>query len=109
MALRRSGVRSPSAPPLPRKTSAIVRLEQGFHFDLALSDMVMPGEQSGLDLVREIGRRWPKLPILLMTGYSAAAASATDEDLRLLHKPLTVENVSAQIEAISLNSCAEGL
>ena len=82
---------------------AIAKLERGLTFDILLSDMVMPGQRSGLDLVREISRRWPKLPALLMTGYSAAAASATNENLRLLLKPFSLEDLSAQLEKISTN------
>ena len=87
----------------PTADEAITTLERGMSFDILLSDMVMPGQRSGLDLVREISRRWPKLPALLMTGYSAAAASATNENLRLLLKPFALEDLSAQLEAISAN------
>ena len=31
----------------------------------------MPGGMGGLDLAREVGRRWPDLPVLLATGDPA--------------------------------------
>jgi signal transduction histidine kinase/CheY-like chemotaxis protein len=68
--------------------------------DLVLSDMVMPGTMSGLDLIRAISEKWPKLPALLMTGYSAAAASAASGGVRVLLKPYGIENLAAEIEAI---------
>lgn len=34
--------------------------------DLVLTDLVMPG-RNGLELVEEIQRRWPQLPVILMT------------------------------------------
>jgi len=86
---------------------AIVKLEHGQTFDILLSDMVMPGQKSGLDLVRVISRRWPTLPSLLMTGYSAAAASATNENMRLLLKPFALEDLSAELEAISADGRRE--
>ena len=78
---------------------AISKLDQGNHYMLLLSDMVMPGKRNGLDLVREVGRRWPKLPAMLMTGYSAAAASASRENIRLLLKPYTLEDLAQQVQA----------
>jgi CheY-like chemotaxis protein len=39
--------------------------------DLALADYTMP-EMTGLELANHIAVRWPDMPIVLMTGYSAA-------------------------------------
>jgi DNA-binding NtrC family response regulator len=38
--------------------------------DLVISDIVMPGE-SGIELRRWIAQRWPELPVILISGYSA--------------------------------------
>ena len=43
--------------------------------DIVLSDIMMPGGVSGLELAREIKRRQPDLPVVLVTGYGEAAAS----------------------------------
>src|SRR3546814_6895130 len=61
--------------------------------------MVMPGRRSGLDLVQEIGERWPTLPTMLMTGYSDAAIAATRENISVLRKPYTIERLSTEIQA----------
>lgn len=37
---------------------------------LVISDIVMPGE-SGIELRRTIAERWPDLPVILISGYSA--------------------------------------
>lgn len=40
--------------------------------DLVVSDIVMPGE-SGIELRRRIARRWPDVPVILISGYSTDA------------------------------------
>jgi signal transduction histidine kinase len=55
--------------------------------DLVLSDVVMPGGVSGLDLARTIRERRPDLPILLGTGYSGYAAQVMSEGFALIEKP----------------------
>ena len=70
---------------------ALRLLEESGPYDLVLSDMIMPGKMNGLDLAHEIIRREPDLPVVLMTGYSEAAASAAAEGFPLLVKPYTME------------------
>ncbi len=84
--------------------AALTVLERDPRFQLVFSDMVMPGEMTGLDLAREIGRRRPDLPVLLTTGYSEAAAAAADEGMRLLPKPYRLDTLAAEIEAIRRRS-----
>jgi CheY-like chemotaxis protein len=76
---------------------ALDRLAADGPFDLVLSDMVMPGDMDGLQLAREIARRRPDLPIVLTTGYSSAAASASSEGIRLLVKPYRIETLAAEL------------
>jgi len=78
---------------------ALKKLERTPGVELVLSDMVMPGHLNGLDLVRTIAKRWPAIPTVLMTGYSDAATSATDEGIRLLLKPYRIEELSAHLAA----------
>jgi CheY-like chemotaxis protein len=59
--------------------------------DVILSDMVRPGEMGGLDLARAVKQLDSELPIVLMTGYSDAAASAAAEGIDLLIKPYTLD------------------
>jgi DNA-binding NtrC family response regulator len=74
-------------------TAAMALLEEGERFEVVLSDMVMPGAMGGLDLARHIASRWPDLPVVLMTGYSAAASAAAEEGFQLLLKPYTLEQL----------------
>ena len=59
--------------------------------DIVLSDIMMPGGVSGLQLAREIRRRYPNLPVLLTTGYVEAASGMADGEFELLAKPFTLE------------------
>jgi two-component system, cell cycle sensor histidine kinase and response regulator CckA len=56
--------------------------------DLLLTDMVMPGGLSGLDLVALLRAEVPDLPVVVMTGYSAElAGSGLPEGTGFLPKP----------------------
>lgn len=78
---------------------ALRRLKQRADFSLILSDMIMPGEVSGMELALTIRKFWPRLGTMLMTGYSAAAASAAKEGVLLLAKPFTIQDLSVQLIA----------
>jgi len=81
---------------------ALHLLEQGERFDLVFSDMVMPGQMDGLMLAKTIRDRHPGLPVVLTTGFSEAAATATAERFRLLSKPYGIEALAALLgEALS--------
>jgi CheY-like chemotaxis protein len=63
--------------------------------DIVFSDVMMPGGVSGLELAREIRRRYPALPVVLTTGYAESAASnMKSEEFPLLLKPYSVEGLA---------------
>jgi signal transduction histidine kinase/CheY-like chemotaxis protein len=80
--------------------AALAVLEAGATYDLVLSDTVMPGAMNGIDLLKEISRRWPRLPVILTTGYSEYAAAALAEGCRLLLKPYALDALRAEIDAL---------
>ena len=67
--------------------------------DLVLSDIMMPGDISGLELAREIRVRRPALPVLLATGYQEAAAGAAKDGIGVLLKPYSMEELASAISA----------
>ena len=62
-------------------------------FDLVFSDVVMPG-MSGVELGREIQRRWPDLPVVLTSGYSHVLAEDGSHGFPLLQKPYSIEGLT---------------
>ena len=63
--------------------------------DLVISDIVMPGE-SGIELRRDIASRWPGLPVILMSGYSADAPAEFAErtpDTLFVQKPFAADQL----------------
>ena len=67
--------------------------------DVVFSDVMMPGGMSGVDLAREIRRRWPELPVVLSTGYIEAARAAVTEGLEVLVKPFSLDVLAGTLRA----------
>jgi len=55
-------------------TEALRLLEDGLAADLLITDHAMPG-MTGIELAREVRRQYPRLPILLATGFAELEAS----------------------------------
>lgn len=68
--------------------------------DLVLSDMVMPGTLSGLELVRLLQQRRPGLDCIICSGYSTELwedGTPSDDSFGHLPKPFTLEVLSGMI------------
>src|SRR5262245_36074950 len=78
---------------------ALNLLAEGAKFDLVFSDIVMPGTIDGVGLTREIGSRYPNLPVGLTTGYSDAAQAAPP-DLKILQKPFDTDTLRDFVQKI---------
>lgn len=68
--------------------------------DLVISDIVMPGE-SGIELRRGILDRWPGLPVILISGYSAegpAEFAARTPDTIFVQKPFAADQFLALVQ-----------
>jgi CheY-like chemotaxis protein len=80
-------------------------LQSDVHVDVAFSDVVMPGK-NGFELASWIHSHYPKVQILLTSGYDSAARRTTNmrcED-RFLAKPYLPDQVVDCIE--TMLSCA---
>ena len=76
---------------------ALRKLRDG-PFDLALSDIVMPGGLSGLDLARTLREHHPELPLVLATGYSERASEAVAQEFVLISKPFSLSALARAIQ-----------
>jgi signal transduction histidine kinase/ActR/RegA family two-component response regulator len=83
--------------------AALALIRQGEAFDLVLSDIVMDGGMSGLELARTLQNQWPDLPVVLMTGYSEALVKGSTTGLTILSKPFR------EVDAIAAIRSARGV
>src|SRR5262245_25984583 len=69
---------------------ALAILAEESDVQIVFSDLVMPGGMSGFDLARQVRERFPRVRVILTSGYSAELMSQADIaqlDLQLLRKP----------------------
>jgi PAS domain S-box-containing protein len=69
--------------------------------DIVFSDIIMPGKMDGVGLALTIRQRRPKLPILLMTGYSESAEKIGSQ-FPILRKPYQLHELSRELEKLTL-------
>ncbi len=89
--------------------SALAELERNAdRIDVVFSDVVMPGI-SGIELSETIRRLYPRLPVVLTSGYSHVLAESGSFGFELLHKPYSIEQLSAVLhKAASRSGDGEG-
>jgi nitrogen-specific signal transduction histidine kinase/CheY-like chemotaxis protein len=69
--------------------------------DVLVSDVVMPGGMSGVELARAARRLRHDLPVLLITGYASAQdLGAADDGVELLRKPFIPTHLCARLAAL---------
>jgi DNA-binding NtrC family response regulator len=75
--------------------SALDAYDDELH-DLVITDARMP-ELNGIDLTRELIRKRPCLPVIIVTGYSDIAAEKGWENVIVLRKPVTASDLMGNI------------
>jgi CheY-like chemotaxis protein len=80
--------------------AALARVQQDGDFDLVFSDIVMPGAMNGIELAETLHARFPRLPVLLATGYSNAALAPGALRFPVLAKPYSVQELSRRISQL---------
>jgi DNA-binding NtrC family response regulator len=84
-------------------TSAQNALEQNLsEYDLLMSDIRMPG-MDGLQFLSEVQKKWPNLPVILMTAYGSL--ETTMEAIRMgawdyISKPFSPEDCRALVKKV---------
>ena len=80
-------------------SEALRHLQQGIHFDLLFSDIVMPGPMNGLALAEACRDNFPDIPVLLTSGYSDAVQLA-DGRFNILRKPFEISTLEHAIDTV---------
>lgn len=83
-----------------RGTAAIPYLEE-YHFDLLLSDIVMP-EMDGIELAQRCAEISPKTKVMFITGFAAVTLKASREapQAKVLSKPFHLKDLVLEVERI---------
>jgi signal transduction histidine kinase/CheY-like chemotaxis protein len=80
---------------------ALTLLRGQARVDLLLTDLIMPGGKTGVELAREAVELRPGLPIILSSGYTGEALEAAAEaPWPLLQKPYAADALAAAISAV---------
>ena len=74
-------------------SAALILLAEGHErFDLVFSDVIMPG-MNGIEFGQLVRKRYPGLPVVLTSGYSAIMAEEGTHGFELISKPYTSDTL----------------
>ena len=77
---------------------ALEVLQSGAAIDLVITDHAMP-EMTGIELIGRIRETWPRLPVLLATGY-AELLDGGMQNVQRLSKPYRQADLATWIEQL---------
>jgi signal transduction histidine kinase len=87
----------------PSGDAALKVLEDGYSFDLVLSDIQMPGTCDGIGLVEWIKKQRPTQAVTLMTGYAEHLEQARRLGVAVLSKPFNADDLSALLSGVRIS------
>nr|MDP9123709.1 response regulator [Pseudomonadota bacterium] len=67
--------------------------------DIVLSDIEMPGRLSGMELAFRLRELWPRLPVVLITGYAKQLEEAVSGGLHVLPKPTPPQELLRELRS----------
>jgi DNA-binding NtrC family response regulator len=79
--------------------AALAFVENDPKLALVMSDIVMPGGVSGLELARTLRDRRPELPVILTSGYSSHTSEVVAEDFALIEKRYRRDVLAASLRS----------
>ena len=97
-ALMRAGYEVES---VDRGTTALELIRSGMHFDLLLTDIVMP-EMDGIELAQKASVIVPNLRVMFITGFSAVSlrAGQTLPNAKVLSKPFHLKDLVLEVDRV---------
>jgi two-component system cell cycle response regulator CpdR len=83
-----------------RGTAAVPLLERE-HFDLLLSDIVMP-EMDGIELAQRCAEISPETKVMFITGFAAVTLKASQEapQAKVLSKPFHLKDLVLEVDRV---------
>ena len=92
-----------------RGTEAVPLLETQ-HFDLLLSDIVMP-EMDGIELAQRCNEVSPRTKVMFITGFAAVTLKASREQpaAKVLSKPFHLRDLVLEVERVFQDAAAASL
>ena len=104
-ALERSGY---AVTPVDRGTAALPLVETE-HFDLLLTDIVMP-EMDGIELAQKVAEIAPTTRVMFITGFAAVTlrAGKTMPQARVLSKPFHLRDLVMEVDRMFESETASG-
>ena len=77
-------------------------MDGGEHVDLVFTDIIMPGDMNGIDLVHEMKVKHAGIPVLLTSGYTAQRIAVDElaQGQQLLRKPYTQVGLSLAVQTV---------
>jgi two-component system, cell cycle response regulator CpdR len=93
-----------------RGTAAMPLLESGNHYDLLLTDIVMP-EMDGIELAQKASVLAPEMRVMFITGFSAVTLKAgqTMPNARILSKPFHLRDLVLEVDRVFQVGSASGI
>jgi len=83
------------------KGEDVIQMLQQDHYDLLLLDHRLPGMMLGTSLFDQIERRWPGLPVVVLTGMPDATHYRPCENVRsAILKPVTAQGLQKALAGI---------
>ena len=80
---------------------ALDKLEGG-KFEMVITDMRMPN-MSGLELIKQVKTKYPKMPVVLISGYSVADVSDDPDACKpdgFLSKPFMMSDIEELLNSL---------
>ncbi|MGD9751248.1 MAG: response regulator [Acidimicrobiia bacterium] len=84
---------------VPSAAAAMEHIEAGSAVDAVVSDVVMPGGMTGVELAQWVRQRNPRVGLVLYSGYTDRSPGTTVPGVRILRKPLAKAALGAAVNA----------
>ena len=79
---------------------AIALLEAHPEIKVLVTDVRMPGWMSGIDLARQVEKRWPEISILVTSAYYTEEDGTLPENMTVYPKPFPPEGLVNQVRLL---------